>query len=153
MLFYGPLSDKYGRRRLLLGGIILYLTVSIGCMLASSAEWLIAARFLQALGAAAASVLARAIVRDLFPLNEAARVLSLMHIVTMTATLIAPLIGGYLIMISSWRSLFAVLFVFAVLVLLASALHDGTALPMALIIGLTGCGSLAALALTRRPAT
>lgn len=61
MLFYGPLSDKYGRRRLLLGGIILYLTASIGCMLASSAEWLIAARFLQALGAAAASVLARAI--------------------------------------------------------------------------------------------
>lgn len=121
MLFYGPLSDKYGRRRLLLGGITLYLVASIGCMLATSAEWLIAARFLQALGAAAASVLARAIVRDLFPLNEAARVLSLMHLVTMIATLIAPLVGGYLIMISDWRSLFVVLFIFAAIVLLASA--------------------------------
>ncbi|SFX18882.1 Bcr/CflA family multidrug efflux MFS transporter [Marinospirillum alkaliphilum] len=119
MLFYGPLSDKVGRRPLLLGGICLYLLASIGCLLASSAEWLIAARFLQALGAAAASVLARAIVRDLFPLNEAARVLSLMHLVTMIATLMAPLIGGYLILLTGWRSLFVVLFVFAALVLLA----------------------------------
>ncbi|WP_404417343.1 Bcr/CflA family multidrug efflux MFS transporter [Marinospirillum sp.] len=120
MLFYGPLSDKLGRRPLLLGGITLYLLASIACFLAVSAEWLIAARFLQALGAAAASVLARAIVRDLFPLNEAARVLSLMHLVTMIATLIAPLVGGYLIMLTGWRSLFVVLFVFAALVLLFS---------------------------------
>lgn len=120
MLFYGPLSDKYGRRMLLLGGISLYLVASIGCMMASSAEWLIATRFLQALGAAAASVLARAIVRDLFPLNEAARVLSLMHLVTMIATLVAPLVGGYLILISSWRALFVVLFIFAAIMLLAS---------------------------------
>ncbi|MDR9466619.1 Bcr/CflA family multidrug efflux MFS transporter [Marinospirillum sp.] len=120
MLFYGPLSDKLGRRPLLLGGITLYLLASIACFLAVSAEWLIAARFLQALGAAAASVLARAIVRDLFPLNEAARVLSLMHLVTMIATLIAPLVGGYLIMLTGWRALFVVLFVFAALVLLFS---------------------------------
>lgn len=118
MLFYGPLSDKFGRRKLLLGGITLYLFASIGCFLATSAEGLILARFLQALGAAAASVLARAIVRDLFPINEAARVLSLMHLVTMIATLLAPLIGGYLILIAGWRSLFIVLFIFASLVLL-----------------------------------
>lgn len=122
MLFYGPLSDKFGRRKLLLGGITLYLVASIGCFLAASAETLIYARFLQALGAAAASVLARAIVRDLFPINEAARVLSLMHLVTMLATLIAPLIGGYLILLAGWRSLFIVLFVFAAIILLATSL-------------------------------
>lgn len=122
MLFYGPLSDKFGRRKLLLGGITLYLVASIGCFLATSAEVLIYARFLQALGAAAASVLARAIVRDLFPINEAARVLSLMHLVTMLATLIAPLVGGYLILIAGWRSLFIVLFVFAAIILLATSL-------------------------------
>jgi len=122
MLFYGPLSDKLGRRKLLLGGIALYLAASLGCFLATSAETLIIARFLQALGAAAASVLARAIVRDLFPLNEAARVLSLMHLVTMIATLIAPLIGGYLILIAGWRSLFIVLFIFAAIILLATSL-------------------------------
>jgi DHA1 family bicyclomycin/chloramphenicol resistance-like MFS transporter len=120
MLFYGPLSDKFGRRGLLLGGIGLYLIASIGCMLADSAEWLIAARFMQALGGAAASVLARAIVRDLFPLNEAARVLSLMHLVTMIATLVAPLVGGYLMLITGWRSLFMVLFAFAALMLMLS---------------------------------
>jgi len=122
MLFYGPLSDKFGRRKLLLGGITLYLVASIGCFLATSAEILIYARFLQALGAAAASVLARAIVRDLFPINEAARVLSLMHLVTMLATLIAPLVGGYLILLAGWRSLFIVLFVFAAIILLATSL-------------------------------
>lgn len=121
MLFYGPLSDKYGRRYLLLGGIALYLVASIACTLADSAGWLIAARFLQGLGGAAATVLARAIVRDLFPLNEAARVLSLMHLVTMIATLLAPLVGGYLIMVSGWRSLFVVLFIFAALTLIVSA--------------------------------
>lgn len=117
MLVYGPLSDKLGRRPLLLVGISFYLVASVACILASSAQWLIAFRFLQALGAASASVLARAIVRDLFPISEAARVLSLMHLVTMIATLIAPLVGGYLILLAGWRALFGVLFIFALVVL------------------------------------
>lgn len=117
MLFYGPLSDKYGRRKLLVGGILLYLVTSLACFIASSAEQLVIARFLQALGAAAASVLARAIVRDIFPIRDAAKVLSLMHLVTMIATLLAPLVGGYLILIAGWRSIFLVLFVFAAIIL------------------------------------
>jgi len=122
MLIYGPLSDRFGRRRLLLGGIALYLLASLGCTLAAKAEQLVFWRILQALGGAGASVLARAIVRDLFPLKDAARVLSLMHLVTMFATLIAPLIGGYLILLAGWRSLFVVLMLFAGLCLLAAAL-------------------------------
>lgn len=121
MLFYGPLSDRFGRRRLLLGGIALYMLASVGCILAAKAEQLVFWRALQALGGAAASVLARTIVRDLFPLKDAARVLSLMHLVTMIATLIAPLVGGYLILIAGWRAIFAVLLAFAGLCLLLSA--------------------------------
>lgn len=113
MLLYGPLSDRFGRRPLLLSGISLYVAASLGCALASSAEYLVFYRFLQALGGAAASVLARAIVRDLFPLAAAARVLSLMHLVTMFAALVAPLAGSYLILLAGWRSLFLVLMLFA----------------------------------------
>lgn len=121
MLLYGPLSDRFGRRRLLLGGIVLYLLASAGCALASTVEQLLFWRFVQALGGAAAAVLARTIVRDLFPLQEAARVLSLMHLVTMLATLAAPLIGGYLMLLAGWRSLFVVLIGFAALCLIAVA--------------------------------
>ncbi|MBV1790249.1 Bcr/CflA family multidrug efflux MFS transporter [Marinobacterium sp. D7] len=117
MLFYGPLSDKFGRRGLLLGGISLYTLASLGCVFATSIEHLIALRFAQALGGAAASVLGRTIVRDLFPVEESARVLSLMHLVTMIATLMAPLFGGYMLL-SGWRALFVVLMIFAATTLL-----------------------------------
>ncbi|WP_212632041.1 Bcr/CflA family multidrug efflux MFS transporter [Pseudomonas sp. KB-10] len=113
MLFYGPLSDCYGRRRLLLGGIVLYIFASLGCALAASVEQLLLWRVLQAFGGAAASVLGRVIVRDLFPLNDAARVLSLMQQVTMIATLLAPILGSYLILLEGWRAVFIFLLVFA----------------------------------------
>lgn len=117
MLLYGPLSDRFGRRPLLLFGISLYAAASLGCVLASSVESLLLCRFLQALGGAAASVLARAVVRDLFPLSAAARLFSLMHLVTMLATLVAPLLGSYLMLLAGWRSLFLLLLAFALLCL------------------------------------
>ncbi len=129
MLLYGPLSDRFGRRRLLLGGMVLYLLASLGCALAAQVEHLLFWRFLQALGGAAASVLGRALVRDLFPLDEAARVLSLMHLVSMLATLAAPLIGGYLMLLAGWRSLFVLLALFCAVCLVAVAWKIPETLP------------------------
>lgn len=121
MLFYGPLSDRFGRRKLLLGGIVLYLLASLGCVFSGQVETLVFCRVLQAFGAAAAAVLGRTIVRDLFALQDAARVLSLMHLVSMVATLAAPLIGGYLILLVGWRAIFVTLAIFSGLCLLAVA--------------------------------
>lgn len=117
MLIYGPLSDRYGRRRLLLGGVILYLVATIICIMAKSAEMLLFARLLQALGGASASVLARAIVRDVYELRDAAKILSWMQIITMVATLIAPILGSFLVIYFGWRSIFLFLFVFALICL------------------------------------
>ncbi|EWC42463.1 Bcr/CflA family multidrug efflux MFS transporter [Stutzerimonas stutzeri] len=121
MLVYGPLSDRFGRRRLLLGGMLLYIVASLGCSLAADARQLAGLRLLQAFGAAAATVLARAIVRDLFPAAQAARILSLMHLVTMVATLIAPILGSYLMLATGWRSLFGALTLYAAVCLVLVA--------------------------------
>ena len=113
MLLFGPLSDKFGRRRLLLVGIFIYVIAGLGCALTDSVNNLIAWRFVQALGGAAASILARTIVRDIFELNEAAKALSNMHLITMLAALAAPVSGSVLILTASWRWLFFLLAAFA----------------------------------------
>jgi DHA1 family bicyclomycin/chloramphenicol resistance-like MFS transporter len=112
MLLYGPLSDSYGRRPVLLGGIALYAAASIGCTVAPSIDTLIFVRFLQALGAGAASVLARAIARDAHEPTDAARVLSMLSIVTSIGPLLAPLIGGQLLLLGGWRVVFVALTLF-----------------------------------------
>ncbi len=112
MLLYGPLSDAYGRRPILLGGIALYTVASIACAVAFSIDALIFVRFLQALGAGAASVLARAIARDAHEPTDAARVLSMLSIVTSIGPLLAPLIGGQLLLLGGWRVVFMALTLF-----------------------------------------
>jgi MFS transporter, DHA1 family, multidrug resistance protein len=112
MLLYGPLSDAYGRRPILLGGIVLYALASIGCALSFSIDSLVALRFLQALGAGSASVLARAIARDAHEATDAARVLSMLAIVTSIGQLLAPMIGGQLLLLGGWRAVFVVLTLF-----------------------------------------
>jgi DHA1 family bicyclomycin/chloramphenicol resistance-like MFS transporter len=114
MLLYGPLSDAYGRRPILLGGIVLYAFASIGCALSFSIDSLVALRFLQALGAGSASVLARAIARDAHEATDAARVLSMLAIVTSIGPLLAPMIGGQLLLLGGWRAVFVVLTLFGV---------------------------------------
>lgn len=122
LLFYGPLSDKYGRRKLLIAGIILYFFASIACMLSTTAENLLIWRFIQALGGSAAAVLGRAIIRDIFQLNEAARALSIMHLITMISTLASPLLASYILIFASWRWLFAGLAGFSALLLILTTL-------------------------------
>ena len=105
-LFYGPLSDRFGRKPVLLSGIFLYALTSFMCALSSNIQILIALRCLQALGGGSGIVLARAIISDYFPPNESARVLSLVSIITLMGPLVSPIIGGYLLVLAGWRSIF-----------------------------------------------
>ncbi|MDC4670083.1 multidrug effflux MFS transporter [Acinetobacter baumannii] len=118
MLFYGPLSDIYGRKKILIIGISIYIFASIGCTLSESVEQLTLFRFLQALGGASASVISRALVKDLFEQNHIPKVLSLMHIITMIATLIAPTLGGLLTQYFGWNAIFKLLSLFSASILL-----------------------------------
>lgn len=129
MFFYGPLSDHYGRRVLLIIGISIYLIATAGTIFTDNGQSLFSWRLLQALGGASASVIARAIVRDLFAVHDAAKILSIMHVITMLATLIAPIIGSYLTTFFSWRAIFVFLFIFALLALLAALFKLKESLP------------------------
>ncbi|MCB5161002.1 multidrug effflux MFS transporter [Marinomonas algarum] len=122
MLLFGPLSDLLGRKRLLLVGIVFYFLSSIGCAMASSGEQLILFRFLQSLGGAAASVLARALVRDLYELTKAAAILSHMHVVSMMVMLASPILGAYIVSYFEWRWIFYFLALFSTIALVGSYL-------------------------------
>ena len=102
-LIYGPLSDRFGRRPVLLGGVALFTLASIGCAFAGSTEWLILWRFIQALGGCAGVVLGRAIARDLYEGAAAAHALSIMAMVLGLTPAVAPIIGGYLHVWFGWQ--------------------------------------------------
>lgn len=108
-LLYGTVSDRYGRRGPLLVGLLLYLLGSLGCLVAPNVEALIGFRLLQAVGACAGIVIARAVVRDLYEPSEAARVFSLLMLVMGLAPILAPLLGGAIVTNVGWRAIFAVM--------------------------------------------
>ncbi|GAC1036573.1 multidrug effflux MFS transporter [Pseudomonas sp. No.117] len=112
-LFYGPLADRFGRRLPLLIGIGLFCLASLGCALAPSLPWLIAARFVQALGGCAGMVIARAVVRDLCEPIAAARAFSQIMLVTGIAPIIAPFAGSLLLSTFGWQAIFVSLALFA----------------------------------------
>ncbi|SHG58991.1 MFS transporter, DHA1 family, bicyclomycin/chloramphenicol resistance protein [Jatrophihabitans endophyticus] len=105
----GPLSDAWGRRPPLLLGLGVYLVGSLGCLVAPDIGVLVAARAVQSLGAAAATVLARAIVRDLFAGRDMARFFSTLMLVNGAAPVLAPVLGGQLLAAFDWRAVFVVL--------------------------------------------
>jgi DHA1 family bicyclomycin/chloramphenicol resistance-like MFS transporter len=113
-IVYGPTSDRFGRRPVLLIAIALYGVATIVCAVARSIDLLIAARFVQALGGAGAVVLGRAVVRDLYSGVRAGRELSLMGSITAFAPIVAPMIGGVLQTVFGWRACFFLLLSFGV---------------------------------------
>lgn len=108
-LVVGPLSDKLGRRRPLLVGMVVYVLATAICALAPNAELLIAFRLLQGLAGAAGIVIARAVVRDLYDGVEMARFFSTLMLISGVAPVIAPVIGGQVLRLTDWRGVFYVL--------------------------------------------
>ena len=128
-LFHGALSDAYGRRTVLIAGTVLYCLASLGCTTATSIEALIAWRFVQALGAAAGSVVVRAVVRDLYSMDEGARAQSFINMAFLVTPLLAPNIGGYLLAWFGWRSIFVLMSAFGAVCLIALVMRLPESLP------------------------
>jgi len=126
---YGPLADRFGRKRPLYAGISLYVLASVGCALAPNIETLIGLRFVQAVGGCAGIVIARAMVRDLFDREASAKVFSLLTLVLGVAPILAPLLGGYVLKFFGWRAIFGILVVFGLACLIAAAVGLRETLP------------------------
>jgi DHA1 family bicyclomycin/chloramphenicol resistance-like MFS transporter len=120
-LIYGPMADRFGRRKPLLVGVALFSLASLACALAPSLEWLIAARFVQALGGCAGMVVSRAVVRDMCDPISSAKVFSQLMLVMGLAPILAPLAGGLLLSSLGWPSIFICLTLFSFACLLAVA--------------------------------
>ncbi|AEV83092.1 MFS transporter [Actinoplanes sp. SE50] len=125
----GPLSDAWGRRRPLLAGMALYVTGSLWCALSPTAGYLIGGRVLQSLGAAAGTVLARAIVRDLYQGTAMTRFFATLMVVNGVAPIVAPVIGGQLLTFTTWRAVFLVLAAVGAILLVTVALALPESLP------------------------
>ena len=106
LLIYGPISDRYGRRRPLIAGISLYIFASMLCALANSASMLIAFRILQAAGAAASASLSMAMTKDIFSGKERERILAYIAVIMALAPMFAPIMGGWILVYLSWHWIF-----------------------------------------------
>jgi MFS transporter, DHA1 family, multidrug resistance protein len=119
-LFAGPLSDRFGRKPLLLAGLGFYILASAGCALASTISAIICWRFLQAFSGCIAPILVQAMVRDLYDRDESARILSLNMLMMGMAPIVAPLLGGQVLLWLGWRAIFWALAGFGVLCFLSA---------------------------------
>lgn len=118
-LFYGPMADSIGRKPVILGGTLVFAAAAIACALSKSIDHLIWMRFLHGLSAAAASVVINALMRDIYPKEEFSRMMSFVMLITTIAPLVAPMVGGAVLVWFSWHAIFWIL---ALAALLASAM-------------------------------
>lgn len=118
-LLYGPLLDRYGRKSPLYAGMVLYILATIGCFTTGTIESLWIIRFVQALGGCVASVAAMAMVRDFFPVEQSAGIISLLVLILGASPLLAPTAGSFIIDWLGWHYVFVILAVIAFVILMA----------------------------------
>lgn len=118
-LLYGPLLDRFGRKKPLYIGLVFYIITSIGCYFSGDINSLIILRFVQAIGACAASVASMTMVRDIFPLDQNAKIFALLILILGASPMIAPTVGGYITEAWGWHLIFVVLGCMALAILLA----------------------------------
>jgi DHA1 family bicyclomycin/chloramphenicol resistance-like MFS transporter len=117
-LLYGPMADSIGRKPVILGGTLIF-AAAVACALAQSIDQLITMRFFHGLAAAAASVVINALMRDMYPREEFSRMMSFVMLVTTIAPLLAPMIGGAVLVWFSWHMIFWILAVAGLLAMIA----------------------------------
>jgi DHA1 family bicyclomycin/chloramphenicol resistance-like MFS transporter len=121
-IIYGPMLDRFGRKKPLYTGLVIFVIACIGCLLSPSVESLIVARFIQALGGCVAWTAALTMVRDFFPAKESVRVFSLLILVIGVSPLLAPTVGGFIITTIGWEWVFVLLAVIVIFILLITFL-------------------------------
>lgn len=118
-IIYGPLLDRFGRKKPLIVGLFIYIAASVGCALTNSVDNFILFRFIQALGSCSGMVASRAMVRDFFGPSESAKIFSLLMLVIGVSPILAPTVGSFIIAHWDWHVIFLVLAVITVCILLA----------------------------------
>ena len=119
-LLYGPLLDRFGRKKPLFIGLLVYILASLGCIYVTNIDTFIFLRFVQAVGSCAATVASVAMVRDLFPVKDIPKVFSLLMLVLGLSPMLAPTIGGYVTEDFGWHIVFLILMCMGIAILMAS---------------------------------
>jgi DHA1 family bicyclomycin/chloramphenicol resistance-like MFS transporter len=119
-LLYGPLLDRFGRKKPLFIGLLVYILASLGCVFVTDIDTFIGLRFIQAVGSCAATVASVSMVRDLFPVKDIPKVFSLLMLVVGLSPMLAPTIGGYVTADYGWHTVFFILMCMGIVILIAS---------------------------------